>query len=104
MSNPESQAKPAITIEHEEEGGRGAFFIEREGIRLAQMTYSRAGDDLIIIDHTEVNEKLQGLGVARRLLDTAVAWARTTKTRVIATCPYAKAQFDKDPSIRDVLA
>jgi predicted GNAT family acetyltransferase len=104
MSNPESPGKPAITIEHEEADGRGAFFVEREGIRLAQMTYSRAGDDLVIIDHTEVNEKLQGLGIARRLLDTAVAWARTTKTRVIATCPYAKAQFEKDPSIRDVLA
>jgi predicted GNAT family acetyltransferase len=103
MSNPEPNATP-INIAHEEEGGRGAFFIEREGIRLAQMTYSRTGDDLVIIDHTEVNEKLQGLGIARRLLDSAVAWARSTKTRVIATCPYAKAQFEKDASIRDVLA
>jgi predicted GNAT family acetyltransferase len=94
----------AIDIRHEEEGGRGAFFIEREGTRLAQMTYSRAGDDLVIIDHTEVNEQLQGLGIARRLLDSAVAWARETKTRVMATCPYAKAQFAKDPSIQDVLA
>ena len=68
------------------------------------MTYSRAGDDLVIIDHTEVNEQLQGLGIARRLLDAAVAWARTTKTRVTVTCPYAKAQFAKDPSIQDVLA
>ena len=25
-------------------------------------------------------------------------------TRVDVTCPYAKAQFEKDPSIRDVLA
>ena len=94
----------AIEIQHEESDGRGAFFIEREGARLGQMTYSRAGDDLIIIDHTEVHQKLQGLGVARRLLDTAVAWARATKTKVMATCPYAKAQFAKDPSIRDVLA
>jgi predicted GNAT family acetyltransferase len=93
-----------IEIEHAEEDGRGAFFVARQGIRLAQMTYSRAGDDLIIIDHTEVHDALQGHGVARRLLDTAVAWARATKTRVIATCPYAKAQFDRDPSIRDVLA
>src|SRR5262245_50016354 len=93
-----------IEIQHAEDGGRGAFFVAREGVRLAQMTYSRAGDDLVIIDHTEVHEKLQGMGVARRLLDAAVAWARATKTRVIATCPYAKEQFAKDPSIRDVLA
>ena len=32
-----------------------------------------------------------------------MAWARETKTKVVALCPFAKAQFDKDPSIRDVL-
>jgi predicted GNAT family acetyltransferase len=103
MNEPNHKPEP-IAIEHEEDDGRGAFFVAREGVRLAQMTYTRAGDDLIIIDHTEVNDKLRGLGVARRLLDATVAWARTTKTRVMATCPYARAQFDKDPSIRDVLA
>jgi len=52
--------------------------------------------------HTEVGPRLQGRGVARRLLDAAVAWARETNTRLAATCPYAKAQFAKDASIRDV--
>lgn len=93
----------AIAIEHAEEGGRGAFYVARQGIRLAEMTYSRVDPKLVIIDHTEVNEALQGMGVARKLLDFAVAWARETGTQIIATCPYAKAQFDKDASIRDVL-
>jgi predicted GNAT family acetyltransferase len=93
----------ALDVRHEESGGRGAFFVEREGERLAEMTYSRSGEHRVIIDHTEVHQKLQGLGVARRLLDTAVAWARATGTRVMATCPYAKAQFEKDATIRDVL-
>ena len=93
-----------IEIEHEEADGRGAFFIAREGMRLAEMTYTRSAADLVIIDHTEVHEALRGLGAGRKLLDALVAWARATHTRVIATCPYAKAQFDKDPSIRDVLA
>lgn len=91
-----------ITIEHEEADGRGAFFVAREGVRLAEMTYSRTGPQLIIVDHTEVHAKLQGLGVARRLLDTLVAWARSTGTRVAATCPYARAQFEKDATIQDV--
>lgn len=92
-----------IGIEHEEQDGRGAFFLAREGIRLAEMTYSRTGERQIIIDHTLVDEQLRGMGVARRLLDTAIAWARANKQRVIATCPYAKAQFERDPTIRDVL-
>lgn len=97
------EGEKTITIEHAEDGGRGAFFVQKQGVRLAEMTYSRVDPKLVIIDHTEVNEALQGLGVARRLLDFAVAWARNTGTKIIATCPYAKAQFAKDASIRDVL-
>lgn len=100
MTSPDDKS---LTIEHAEEDGRGAFFIAKQGLRLAEMTYSRVDPALVIIDHTEVNEALQGLGVARKLLDHAVAWARQTGTKIIATCPYASAQFKKDPSIRDVL-
>lgn len=92
----------ALNVQHEETDGRGAFFVERGGERLAEMTYSRTSPALVIVDHTEVNAKLQGMGVARRLLDTLVAWARQTGTRVAATCPYARAQFEKDASIQDV--
>jgi len=100
---PRMSENKTIAIEHAEEAGRGAFFVAREGIRLAEMTYSRVDPELVIIDHTEVNEALQGMGVARKLLDFAVAWARKTSTKIIATCPYAKAHFAKDESIRDVL-
>jgi uncharacterized protein len=92
------------TITHEESGHRGAFFIASSGKRLAEMTYSRANASLVIIDHTEVDASLGGQGVGRKLLDAAVSWARETHTRIIATCPFAKAQFARDASIRDVLA
>jgi predicted GNAT family acetyltransferase len=94
--------KQAIQIEQREDDGRGGFFVERDGIRLAEMTYARVSDKLVIIDHTLVDDHLRGLGVARRLLDTAVAWARASGTKLAATCPYAKAQFEKDASIQDV--
>lgn len=90
-------------IEHQETGSNGAFFVPSSGERLAEMTYSRTNATLVIIDHTHVDERLKGQGVGRQLLDALVAWARETKTRVVALCPFAKSQFDKDPSIRDVL-
>ena len=92
------------SISHAEKDHRGAFFIDQDGRRVAEMTYTRASDSLVIIDHTEVDPSLGGQGVGRRLLDAAVRWARETHTKVIATCPYASAQFARDPSIRDVLA
>jgi predicted GNAT family acetyltransferase len=91
------------SIQHQEQDSKGAFFIQQGSQRLAEMTYSRTGPTLIIIDHTEVDESLKGQGAGRQLLDALVAWVRSTDTKVIALCPFAKSQFDKDPSIRDVL-
>ncbi|BAH40676.1 MAG TPA: N-acetyltransferase [Gemmatimonas aurantiaca] len=97
-------ADNTATIGHYEHEHRGGFHYEVDGKRLASMTYSRAGASLIIIDHTEVDKQLSGQGVGRKLLDALVAWARETGTKVMATCPFALAQFGKDPSIRDVLS
>ena len=101
---PGDEAIVEHPIAHEESGHRGAFFIEQDGKRLAEMTYSRVSAALIIIDHTEVDASLGGQGAGRSLLDAAVRWARETHTKVLATCPFASAQFARDPSIRDVLA
>ena len=40
MTSPDTKS---VTIEHAEADGRGAFFVQREGVHLAEMTYSRAG-------------------------------------------------------------
>ncbi len=69
----------------------------------AAMTYSFAGDDLIIIDHTEVSDKLRGQGTGRQLLDAIVEMVRQQKKKILPLCPYAKSVFDKDASISDVL-
>ncbi|QNP48800.1 GNAT family N-acetyltransferase [Diaphorobacter aerolatus] len=91
-------------VQHEESPTKGAFYIDRDGERVAEMSYSRTNEHMIIIDHTNVDDSLRGQGVARQLLDALVAWARGTHTKVLPLCAYAKAQFDKDPSIRDLLA
>jgi len=97
-----NDADQDLQIQHQESDRHGAFFIELEGSRVAELAYARPGGDRVNIVHTEVGLRLQGRGVARRLLNAAVAWAREKGVRVSATCPYAKAQFAKDPSIRDV--
>jgi predicted GNAT family acetyltransferase len=91
-------------IRHEEDGHRGVFVYLRDGRRFAKLTYSRANAALVIIDHTEVDPVLAGQGVGRRLVDAAVGWARGSHVKVIATCPFAAAQFARNPELRDVLA
>jgi predicted GNAT family acetyltransferase len=90
-------------IRHERSGHRGAFFLERDGERLAEMTYSVAGSR-VIIDHTSVDDRLRGQGVGAQLVRAAVDWARADHARLMPLCPYAKSVFDKTPGYSDVLA
>jgi predicted GNAT family acetyltransferase len=89
-------------IRHEEHGNRGMFFIESDGARIAEMTYMKKGASRIVIDHTEVQPSLRGQGIARRLVDAAVAWARQNNVKIAATCPYVIARFAGDRSLDDV--
>ena len=91
------------TIEHQEAGNKGIFFIEKDGRRLAEMSYSRTNATMVIIDHTDVDASLSGQGVGSKLLAALIEWARASGTKIIPLCPFAKSRFDKDPSIRDVL-
>ena len=43
-------------------------------------------------------------GIARKLTLAAVDWARKSVVKLVPVCPFAKAVFDRDPTIRDVLA
>jgi uncharacterized protein len=95
---------PLPAVKHEVNGHRAAFFLEVEGERLAEMTLTRVNEHHWIIDHTEVSDVLRGQGAGRVLLDAAVAWARQTSTRFTPLCPFARSQFDKYASLRDVLA
>ncbi len=89
-------------VQHEDQGGRGAFFIVQDGQRIGEMTYIRAGESRAIIDHTEVIPAMRGRGIARLLLDAAAQWARGGNIRLSATCSYAVTLFARDPSFRDV--
>jgi predicted GNAT family acetyltransferase len=89
-------------IEHEQQGHRGAFFVEDEGRRLAQLTYTVAGAK-VILDHTEVDDALRGTGTGRKLVAAAVDWAREENVQLLPLCPFARSVFDKTPEFGDVL-
>ena len=90
-------------IRHERSGHRGAFFVERDGERLAVLTYTVAGSR-VIIDHTDVDDRLRGQGAGRQLVASAVEWARKENRKLMPLCPFAKSVFDKTPDYADVLA
>ena len=92
-----------MNIQQTDEGKKGAFFLEVEGEKLALMTYSHAGPDKFIIDHTEVDPSLKGQGVGYKLIEASVEYARKNNLMVIPLCPFANAVFKKNRDYSDVL-
>jgi uncharacterized protein len=92
-----------MEIKQEQTEHKGSFFIEVDGKREATMTYSMAGTDTFIIDHTEVGDVLRGKGAGLQLVMAGVEYARKNNLKIIPLCPFAKSVFEKREDIRDVL-
>ncbi|MES2096610.1 MAG: GNAT family N-acetyltransferase [Pseudomonadota bacterium] len=60
--------------------------------------------DTIVFTHTLVPKKLEGRGVASRLIKAALDSARDRGLKVIPQCPFVKAYIDKHPEYQALLA
>ena len=99
LSSPNQNDLP---IEREEGPSKGRYFVRMDGAE-AEMTYSRAGETMIIIDHTDVPDALRGRSVGQALVRRAVEDALAERRFIIPLCPFAKAQFGRHPEWHDVL-
>lgn len=90
-------------IRHEENGSKGRYVLSGPDGAEAEMTYTRAGERLMIIDHTGVPDVFRGQGAGLRLVTRAVEDARTAGIKITPLCPFAAAQFKRHPEWADVL-
>jgi predicted GNAT family acetyltransferase len=70
---------------------------------LAEITFPFILDGVVDIDHTFVDDSLRGQGIAGQLMRAALIKIRALNVKAKATCPYAKAWFEKHPDQADVL-
>ncbi len=84
-------------------GTKGYFYVSVNGKQEGKMTFVFAGNDKMIIDHTEVNPGNNGKGYGKKMVTKAVEYAREKNIKIIPLCPFAKKVFDKTPEFRDVL-
>ena len=87
----------------EESGPTGGRYVLRLDGAEAEMTYSRASPELVIIDHTGVPDSLRGKGAGQALALHAVEAARAGGWKIIPLCPFFKAQAQRHPEWRDVV-
>ena len=82
---------------------RGRYVATIDGLEAeAELTYSRASPTLIIADHTAVPDAFRGRGLGRLLVQRMVDDARAQGVRIVALCPYVKAERQKHPEWADV--
>lgn len=91
-------------IEQEDNGKKGRFIIYQNNKFAGEMTYTWAGKEKFIIDHTGVEEKFSGQGFAKQLVMESIKFARKNNLKIVPLCSFVKSRFDKDKSLGDVLA
>ena len=94
----------AITIDRIGNETKGLYVAHVEGFdEVGELTFARASDSLVIVDHTGVPDGLRGKGVGAALAERVVADARAEGFRIVPLCPFFKAQAQRHPDWADVV-
>ncbi|WP_313613243.1 GNAT family N-acetyltransferase [Agrobacterium sp.] len=92
-----------MQIQSSETGSKGLYTATLDG-HTAEMTYSRASEKLIILDHTGVPDQLRGKGVGQALAAHAIDEARKGGWKIMPLCPFFKAQVLRHPEWHKVIS
>ncbi|EFH7123735.1 N-acetyltransferase [Escherichia coli] len=83
--------------------GHNKFYInDAQGNQIAEIVFVPTGENLAIIEHTDVDESLKGQGIGKQLVAKVVEKMRWEKRKIIALCPFAKHEFDKTRESDDI--
>ena len=91
-----------MQIKQEEKPTGGRFVALENGVESVQSDYEWDDKEHFAITHTLVEKAYEGRGVARDLLDEAVAYARRNNKKIRAVCRYVVAQFARHSAYDDV--
>ena len=86
---------PSERIEVADAPDRDRYEVSIDG-EVVGFTAYRARPGLIAFVHTEVEERLQGRGLADRLIRFALEDARTRGLAVLPFCPFVKAFIERN--------
>jgi uncharacterized protein len=75
----------------------------RAGDKLAGFTVYRRRPGLIAFIHTEVEPELEGMGLASRLIQSALDTARDEDLAVLPFCPFVRGYIQKHHEYLDLV-
>ena len=93
-----------MVIKHRENSHKGSFYIEEGNKLLAEISYSFAGADKMVLDQTIINNELSDRNKAgQELLNTLINYSRNKNIKIIPLCRFAKTIIEQNTAYRDVL-
>lgn len=75
---------------------RGSFFINRDDKQIAELDFELK-DNVLNAYHTGVRKELEGQGIAAKLFDKLVEYARKNNYKIIPSCSYILVKFRRRP-------
>jgi acetyltransferase len=71
----------------------GFFIFGENGDELAKLTYRKEGEKLFF-ESTVVSPELRGQGIAGKLFDAGVKYARENNYKIVPVCSYIVKKFE----------
>ena len=78
------------------------FYAYCDGHTIGKITFVRTGPNIVIIDHTEVDNDYRNTDVELNLVRCVCKLAREQHRNVLPICPIAKNMFHRYPEFDDV--
>ena len=91
-------------IRHIETDAESRFVVpDADDNTLALLRYDHLSPEVICIREVRVSETLRGQGIARKLVDAGVEWAREHHHKIVPQCTYAQRVL-QESAYADVVA
>lgn len=91
----------AATVQHHPQDQE--FTIQEKGFA-GELAYSQPTDELIDFTHTFVDEELRGQGIAEKLAEAGLTYAREKGLQVRTSCEFMEGYVQRHPEYQDLLA
>ncbi len=89
-----------IKVRHEKAADR---FAARLDGKIAYLSYEEHEGSVLDYAHVFVPEEFRGKGIAGKITQTALDWARKEGYSVIPSCPYVSSYIEKHEEYRDIV-
>jgi uncharacterized protein len=94
----------SVTISSHEKGNAGEYHAHVAGSPIIGRLTWITRDGARVAEHTLVPPEIGGRGVAGKLVEALIADAREQGFRIVPTCSYVAAAFDKHPEWAELRA